>query len=240
MKTSTTVTILALALPSLLLSQPLSSLLTGMTQDASAVDSVATATDMNGMPVVATFTNGTTDTVVNFTWGPVSTGGGVTDGISNGFSVTVFGADTFTSQWNFNNLLGYNGGGLGLKKLEFDGQPAGIGFDYQGSLTSGSTPGSGSGLEPNPIAPFNWFNPYITFTFSDAVAVAGNPPEGDLYRRLTVDFLDNPSDFSTFFKTTEQYTIDTDKVSYSAVPEPGAFPVLAGLLAMLTARLRRA
>jgi len=183
---------------------------------------VTTGAMMTGMSVTAIF-DSFSETLFWSATGAAS--GGVT---GTNWSLSLDG-DTFDPlEWNFVN----SGAGL-LTSLVFDGATGLTIFDK--TDPSFGTDGSAQGrdfasdlLEDASIVP----------TYSNQVGVAGNPPVGDLYHVLTVDFTGLSAGG---VRTSFNFSQDTDNDSrFVDVPEPGLLAMVGlGLAGVARARRRR-
>lgn len=154
-----------------------------------------TGSDMNGMAVTFTFTDGSTATSF---W----LGGGNASGDTGGVALTLSG-DSYFNQWK---LANNNADGLGVTKMVIDAGLGDTAFDQTfGSLTG--TPNSASGKTFKPTTGKTGLD--MKATYSDIIRVAPDSPVGDLYRTLTVEFT-NKGGFAAARAMT--FWADTDTV----------------------------
>lgn len=149
--------------------------------------------NMEGIEVTAHFASADSETK-SWTGGPFPDPGGGVEGDDGDWSLrnlTPPPNHTFSSPWELSynagaggkgNLVGLEIDGFGkfVNTGEIEGNTA---FDTTYPMTG--TPGSENGRDLNVIG--NTHD--VTATYSDAIKLAAEPaPEGDLYRRLRVDF----------------------------------------------------
>ncbi|HTU47381.1 MAG TPA: PEP-CTERM sorting domain-containing protein [Bryobacteraceae bacterium] len=189
---------------------------------ANAISDNVTGSDLTGLVVVATFAEGTGTLVIPMTWtatGPIS---GSASG--PGLAVSVTGDASGNLAWQYSSTI------LGPPiSLEFDGTAAGVYFDR--AHAGPGTPGSGPGADIvfGPLFP-NGIDASIVVTYSSAVALAGMPPEDDLYAKLLIDFPNTVNGPINFVPQDFAFTQDVD---HNIVPEPASWPLaLAGLAAL--------
>jgi hypothetical protein len=180
---------------------------------------------MTGMSVTAFFNNGSSE---NLSWAPTSaTSGGVA---GTGWSLTQTG-DTFGGDWTLTNTSA-----LPITRLFLDGLAARIVFDVNPG--SPSTPNSASGQPFTRVSGGTGRD--LVVTYSDLVAITGNPPAGDLYRTMDLTF-SVPGGAMLPGSTPLVFETDTDAGSSAIiVPEPTSAAILGVLgLAMGMMRGRR-
>lgn len=180
---------------------------------------------MDGMGITAFFAGGGFQTL---SWADTSpSGGGVT---GTGWSLTEA-DDTYNANWNLTATT------ASISAIVID---AGLGdtvFDTDfgsGSSTDGSFGGKSFTLNSDN----NWD---IVATYSDAVALNGQAPVGDLFRKLTIDF-SNGVNFGANQSLT--FRADTDNLKISGdlkpVPEPATMFLLGtGLAGLIGIRRRK-
>jgi hypothetical protein len=151
--------------------------------------------------------------------------------LGTNWSLTETG-DTDTQQWSLVNSTG-----LGLTKLVIDGGPGKTVFDrtFGGNV---GTPGTGLGRDFNVTAGLQ-SSDNILAIYHDQVAVVPNPPVGDIFRSLEIDF-QNAGGFAS--GRTLNFIADTDStvdvLFPFAIPEPGSL-LLFGVAALGLAGCRR-
>jgi hypothetical protein len=189
--------------------------------------SVTTGATMGGMQVTAFFTNNSFQPVF---W--VGQGLGSGGAFGTNWSLTESG-DTDTQNWTLINSTG-----LGLTRLVIDGGPGKTIFDRTFGGQEG-TPGTGLGRDfvvTSGLIPTD----NILATYRDVVAVVPNPPVGDIFRSLEVDFLQTGGFASG---RTLTFGADTDTTSsvlfpLPTIPEPGSL-LLFGAAILGVASYRR-
>lgn len=193
-----------------------------------------TGAGMDGMVVIADFSDGTSEAKL---WEDIDpSSGGV---FGTGWSLTESG-DTFGGIWTLTRDYTYQA--RELTRIWIDALTGGsvfdtgfvgeLGVEYDISLvdefgTDGSALGWTLDLQSAPS------NLDIDVTYSDAVALIGQDPVGDIFRYLEIDFT-NPGGFAA--GDTLTFIADTDKV----VPEPSTLLLLgSGLIGVIAFRRRR-
>lgn len=187
-----------------------------------------TGSDMDGMSVTAFFQGGGSETV---SWAATGPGqGGVTGA---GWSLTQIG-DTFdlTGFWTLTSSSAI------LTGFQLNGVPGRTIFDRTNPSTG--TPGSSFGRDFTFISTSDALLDAgtIDVTYSNILAVGANPPVGDLYTLLTVDFSTPLSEGElVFLQDTDNATTN---IVVQATPEPGTVMglVALGLFAATSKRKR--
>ncbi|WP_456384961.1 PEP-CTERM sorting domain-containing protein [Desulfolithobacter sp.] len=197
------------------------------------IDSVASGgtygDDMEGMEVSVTFVDGTVETAV---WQSLGSGSGGAFG--SDWSLQVESGSTYPnsphfSPWSFES-------DAAVTSLTLD---AGNGdFVFDGTRTYASNPllypstlNSGSGW-PFESDSSLFDSSSALVTYSNAVALVGAEPVGDLYRTLTI-----MPDLSNWSGSAMSFTFqaDTDTVNPAPVPEPASMTLMGIGLASLAA-----
>ena len=176
---------------------------------------------MAGMSVTAYFEGGFTQTLA---WGTTGAASGGVTGTQWSLSQT---GDTFGGDWTFAN----SGAGL-LTRLVLNGATGLTVFDK--ASPSAGTNGSASGLD--------WASSLggdgaIQVTYRNPVGVNGNPPVGDLFHIVDINF-----SLMANGGTRESFTFDqdTDNDSRFTSPEPSMLALFGlGLLGAARARRRK-
>ncbi len=179
---------------------------------------------MDGLSVTAFFDVGGPETAL---W--ADTGGTSGAAVGTGWSLALSG-DTFGSPWVLSNATG-----TGLAGLVID---AGLGdtvFDIDWTPFPG-TEGSANGWTYTLVS---GGDPYdIDVTYYDQVALTGDPPVGDLWRRMRIVFA------TTSMRSGDviEYIADTDNLEIAGdireVPEPATIALLGFGVALLARRRR--
>jgi len=196
---------------------------------ASSITSNVNGADLAGLLVTATYLEpsstppfGSVPVAIPMTWvatGPASGAATASGPAGPIVSVSVIGSASGNLAWSYQTTV------LSPPlSLVLDGTAAGIYFDR--AHTGPSTPGSGTGADivfGPPLFPPGSDASFVV-TYSSAVALDGNPPDGDLYAKLTITFPTNfaPTDFT--------FTQPTDR---NVVPEPSSWLLIATGLAAI-------
>jgi hypothetical protein len=200
------------------------------TLTVNAVTSSVTGADLRGLQVTATYAQPSAPIVVPLTWtatGPTSGQAGQAT-----VSVSITGNASAPLAWQYRSQFLSP-----LLSLTFDGSSAGIFFDR--SIPGSNTPGSGPGADVTfgPLMP-SGIDSRITATYSQAVALTGSAPQGDLYAQLTLQF---PNTLSMANFDPQDFAF-TQPVAREVVPEPSTFflsPAALLFLGKFRQRLRR-
>jgi hypothetical protein len=204
--------------------------------DATITDSVpgltgfATNGDlMDGLAITATFVSGFTETRAL-----AGLGGGNGSAVGTNWSVLVNG-DTFgVNAWTVNHSTG-----SALASLILDGIPGLTVFDRTFGGVEG-TPGSANGRDfLSNLAQ----DASITATYSRQVAIGVNPPVGDIWHLLSINFgqlTGGGVTSGTNFMFSQDTDNDSRRIPPPSVPEPATLTLLGlGLLGAGFRRLRR-
>ena len=193
----------------------------GQTFETGSLTGVAvTGADMAGTQFRTTYLDGSQEII---SWQNSNTATG------SGWSLNVPG-DAFFVDWQLTNT-----GTQGIRSMLIDFGTSGTVIDVANFGTAGSGDNGRQYTAISGHAPFD-----IIVTHSDLVALTGNPPVGDLYRRLQIDFT-NTLGFTP--GAALSFGLDTDQMSssFTAVPEPSALPCMAAIgIASVVLRRRRA
>jgi hypothetical protein len=176
--------------------------------------SVTTGATMGGMNVTAFFNNGTLQTVP---WVGAGLGNGGASG--TGWSLSQSG-DTDFAPWSL-----INNTGLGLTRLVIDGGPGKTIFDRTFGGMEG-TPGTSLGQDFQ-VTSGQQSTDNILAIYHDQVAVVPNPPVGDIFRSLDINF-QNTGGFAS--GRTLGFLADTDSTVDVLFPLPGIIPEPGSLL----------
>ncbi|HEX2860463.1 MAG TPA: hypothetical protein VHN79_02440 [Lacunisphaera sp.] len=204
-----------------------------------------TGAEMAGMGIHVRFSDGTS---YDGTWQTMgATSGGLTGA---GIPVHLVAGGTGSSAFSW--LLFNPTSTLWISSVSLDGQPGNTVFDvgfpfgqFAGFNFVG-TAGTSGGSELQLGSLYGIYEG-MTVTFSDAVALAGADPVGDVFRRLTIDFA---PDRMLAPQALLEFRQDTDTIAFgsvlkpvepTAVPEGGATASMigAGLVGLLAYRRRR-
>jgi len=184
--------------------------------------------EMTGMTFTFTLAGGTVKTS---TWGSLGSGTyGVVVANGNDSLRIAMSGDSFTTLWDSDDIVNGNNG-ISIDKFVIDAGAGNAVFDVLSN--SVGTAGSADGR------PFSTTNSTgggfdILATYSGRVALTGNAPVGDLYRYLTVDFINGQ--FGPDYDVIDFYA-DTDslklKGDLNPIPEPTTMLLFgAGILGL--------
>ncbi|OGR06327.1 MAG: hypothetical protein A2511_09610 [Deltaproteobacteria bacterium RIFOXYD12_FULL_50_9] len=179
---------------------------------------------MDGMGVTAFFAGGSSQTLY---WADLSPTSGGVSGL--GWSLSESG-DTYGGNWSLTSTS------AAISKIAID---AGIGNTVFDTLhvPDPGTPGSANGYTLYLTSPNMWD---IAVTYSNEVALTAFLPVGDLYRSLSIDFLNNinfgPGQSLTFVADTDNLSLAGD---LKPVPEPATMLLFGTGLAGLAGFARR-
>lgn len=200
----------------------------GTTQYIQSVSELANGADMGGMLV--NFQGfGLADTPFNLSapWVsglvlPLAGGGGVhiTDSTSGADFYFGLGGDTFSKPW----ILYSPSQAFKLSSISIDALPGNVVFDR---TIDGMEKTLGSGQGKDFDSPYGDFFNYVLGTYKDQVALEGQSPQGDLYRRLEITFTGTALKFEAGI-VYDIFTADTDRITAS-VPVPLVAPLGSGL-----------
>jgi hypothetical protein len=197
----------------------------GSTNVTTALTGVGTYGDMMvGMDVTAFKADGSSEAVK---WSATGPGAGAS--LGTGWSLSESG-DTFGGNWTLTNTTGQS-----ISRVLIDAGPGDTIFDI--SWPPGATnPGPDYGTAPSArgwtfAVTSDLGNLDILATYRDYVAIGSDPPVGDLFRRLDIQFT-NVGGFSS--GSTLVYISDTDNIEFAGdiapIPAPGA--ILLGSIGM--------
>jgi hypothetical protein len=204
----------------------------GTTQVTTGLTGFVTFGDnMDGMAVTAFFVGGGSQTA---SWADTGSGAGAATG--TGWSLGEVG-DTFdgTGLWTLTNVSA-----SGIDRVFID---AGLGDAVFDSITDPSlTAGSARGW-PFELDSFTGSGD-IDVTYKDQVALTGDAPLGDLWRLMTIDFLDAaglaPGQALGYHQDTDSFEIQGDIGPVVLVPEPATIALsVLGLIGWGVSALRR-
>ena len=191
-----------------------------------------TGAQMTGVGVSVLYSDGSTSTAswqaFNATFGGVNTSG-------IPFFLQTGNTSSTAYPWTFAN----NHATLSVRSLSLDGQPGNTVFDTGGAFGAFvgfsfvGTPGTSTGLDFDLHSSYRTLYDGATITYSDAVALAGDAPVGDIFRRLTIEFA---SDRLLGPNRIIQFRQDTDSLAFGSVlapvsanvPEGGATALMLG------------
>jgi hypothetical protein len=177
-----------------------------------------TGSMMNGLEVTATFVNGGSETLI---WGTTGPNAG---GVANSDWSLSLNGDSYDFNWIFtHNDLANRGG---LRSLFLDGRDALTVFDRtaSGLGTEDSEAGRDWLCQTGPICGT------ATVTYDYLVSIGANPPVGDLYQTVLIEFPSGSRPRADF-----AFRLDTDNDigGNNDVPEPGSLALMGGALALL-------
>jgi hypothetical protein len=168
---------------------------------------------MDGMTVIATFKNGSEETIETLTWADIGGSSGGVNGVNWSLHVTD---DTFSNNWNLTVT-----DSLSLTNLFIDAGTGNTVFDIV--PVDFESPGSAQGKRF-----YAAYGGLLTATYSDLVGIRGDKIYGDLYRTLSLDF--GPDGFSDssllFWADTDNLEISGDLYPTDPVPEPATILLL--------------
>tara|TARA_R110002049_G_scaffold50370_2_gene142990 strand:+ start:56137 stop:56829 length:693 start_codon:yes stop_codon:yes gene_type:complete len=199
----------------------------GTTNTTTALAGFATDGDMmDGMLITATFTDMSSETLA---WADIAAGSGGVSG--TGWSLMAAG-DTFSSNaWTLANESA-----MAIQTIDLDGGPGDTIFDIDSPSPGTADSASGANFFVNSGGdPFD-----IVATYSDQVAITGDAPVGDLWRRLSIDFTTTPfvPDSRLVFRADTDNTALEDDLG--EVPEPASLAIFAAMGITAIARRKRA
>lgn len=207
------------------------------TSAPSIIDSI-TGADMAGLIVTETYFYPPTPVSSNVTVSAVwAATGPVSGGANPSGPLTLTGPTNGQFAWSYTYTRLST-----LLSLELDGTNAGIYFDR--TDPNPGTPGSGPGIDltlgsrrnGTPLI-LNYAGDMVYVIYSSPVSVGGNPPQGDLYSKVTIDFSHiGVPDQPGFVPQDFRFTLDTDR---SGAPEPATGLLLLCGLALIYAKMPR-
>jgi hypothetical protein len=154
---------------------------TGTPQSATGISDLMDRTGLNGATVTAFFADGSSETR---TW----SGAGVS-GTGWSLTITIPALNTLIDPWQLSNTRTANGKADPITKIVMDAGTGNSVFDR--TLPSPGTPGSNIGTDLTQInrnGGLGGNNLDMRVTYFDIVQAGSNPPVGDLYRQLMIEF----------------------------------------------------
>lgn len=222
---------------------------TGQPVAATAVNSYGAPDALAGALATARFSDGSTETALFVAQGSGSSATAFAM-VADAFVVQAAGGNDTSrpGSWSVTNLsttrtlVGFTLDGRGLGR----GQ---AGFDLSSFTIAASTPGSADGV--NLLMDFSgrtFITGSVAIAYSLPIALVGQPAAGDLFSRVDVSLAYTtgglqgglpPSNLFNGVFSGQNFGGDLDSVVYAAVPEPGAWALWLGGLAVLGLRARR-